>query len=70
MPASKRDVEFARAAFGDKGNITEYIVRLGVSIENTTWSEVDAMHGGRPAGGGLQDKGEERQADGHKVQPE
>ena len=44
MPASKEDVEAARRLFGGKGHITEYIVNLGVSVENMTWAEVDAMH--------------------------
>ena len=59
MPPSERDVEMARARFGSKGNITEYIVRLGFSVENTTKSEIDKMCRGR-ASGGLQDKREER----------
>ena len=49
----------ARALFGSKGNITDYIVRLGFSVENTTKSEIDKMCRGR-ASGGLQDKREER----------
>lgn len=55
MPASKRDVEIARAMFDCTDDITAYVVRLGVSVENTTRSEIDAMCRGRPAaaGGGL-----------------
>ena len=54
---------------GGKGHITEYIVRLGISVENTTWAEVAAMHrapfGDRApskvdAGDGLQQDGAER----------
>ena len=34
---------------GGKGHITEYIVRLGISVENTTWAEVAAMHRAPPS---------------------
>ena len=50
MPASKEDVEAARGLFGPEGDITEYIVRLDCTVENTTWAEINAMHrapGGR-----------------------
>lgn len=69
MSASKEDVEAAKKLFGCKGDITEYIVRLDVSVENTTWAEVEAMHrstlGGQvpaetDAGDGLQQDGAER----------
>ena len=49
MPASKEDVEAARGLLGGKGHITEYIVRLGISVENTTWAEVAAMHRAPPS---------------------
>ena len=65
MPASKRDKEIARAMFDCKGDITAYVVRLGVSVENTTRSEIDAMCRGRPAaggGGGPQDEKRGRKA--------
>lgn len=80
MPASETDEEAAQGLFGGEGNITEYIVELGFSVRNTTKSEVDAMHRGALKRGalsrvgakveGLQDKGAERKADRHKVQPE
>ena len=70
LPASERDVEIAKRMFGGEGDITEYIVRLGISVENTTRAQADAIHRGDldrkaapgtdAAGGGLQDKGEER----------
>ena len=56
MPPSERDVEIARSLFGSKGDITAYIVRLGISVENTTKSEIDKMCKGRPRrriGGGI-----------------
>ena len=59
----------AKAIFGSKGDITEYIVRLGVSVENTTKSEIDAMCRGSPTGC-LQNERGERQADRHEIQPE
>lgn len=59
MPASERDVEVARSLFGSKGSITAHIVRLGISVENTTKSEIDKMCRERPAGG-LEDEGDER----------
>ena len=69
MPPSERDVEIARSLFRSKGDITSYIVRLGVRVENTTKSEIDKTSRRRPASG-LQDEGGERQADRHEVQPE
>ena len=70
LPASERDVEIAKRMFGGEGDITEYIVRLGISVENTTRAQADAIHRGDldskavpeadAAGGGLQAKGEER----------
>ena len=42
-------METAKKLFGCKGDITEYIIRLDVGVENTTWAEVEAMH--RPPGG-------------------
>lgn len=66
MPASKRDKEIARAMFDCKDDITAYVVSLGVSVENTTRSEIDAMCRGRPAAGGgaggLQDEKRGRKA--------
>ena len=56
MPPSERDVEIARSLLGPKGNITSHIVRLGISVENTTKSEIDKMCTGRPRrriGGGI-----------------
>lgn len=52
MPASEKDIETARQLFGCKGDITEYIVDLGASIENTTWSEINAVRRGRAGSGG------------------
>lgn len=70
MPASKRDVEMAKRLFGEEGNITDYLVRLGISVENTTRARADAMHRGSidretasgtgGGSGGLQDEGAER----------
>ena len=70
MPASKRDLELAKALLGSEDDITTYIVRLEVSVDNTTKSEIDAMCKGRRASDDLQGKGKERQADRHEVQPE
>ena len=71
----------AKRLFGEEGSITDYLVRLGISVENTTRARADAMHRGTidretapgtgaGGNGGLQDEGAERQADRNKVQPE
>ena len=36
----------AKRMFGEEGSITEYLVRIGISVENTTRSRADAMHRG------------------------
>lgn len=80
MAVDKKDLETAKRLFGCEGSITDYVVSLGTSVENTTMAEIDAMHkggraGGAPSwigrGGGLQDdEGAERQGDRHEIQPE
>ena len=70
----------AKRMFGEEGSITEYFVRIGISVENTTRSRADSMHRGAidretapgtgaGGNGGLQDEGADRQADRSKVQP-
>ena len=44
-------MKIARSLFRTKGDITAYIVRLGISVENTTKSEIDRMCKGRPRRG-------------------
>lgn len=36
----------AKKMFGEEGSITEYLVRIGISVENTTRARADAMHRG------------------------
>ena len=80
LPASEMDQEMARRMFDGEGGVTEYIARIGISVENTTGARADAIHMGVPDRGtasgagaesdrGLQEEGTERRADRHKARP-